>query len=29
MHIATAGQGGGNGVEGGGFDAVVVVFCDD
>jgi hypothetical protein len=29
MHIATASDGGGDGVQGGGFDAVVIVFSDD
>jgi hypothetical protein len=29
MHITTASQGGGDGVQGGGFDLVVIVFCDD
>jgi hypothetical protein len=29
MNIATASQGGGDGVQGGGFDAVVIVFSDD
>ena len=29
MHLAATGQCGGDGVQGGGFDVVVIVFCDD